>query len=95
MAEFLTKKSTGWFRGCGCGQKPGDLVTPPINSVDTWVPIGGEHIGPATGIKYMVVPNTTSIDIDLADYQEWSKDGTAHPARPGFKGMLTRNDKTT
>lgn len=95
MAEYLTKKSTGWFKGCGCGQKIGDLVTPPINSVDAWIPEGGEHTGPATGIKYNVVPNTTSIDIDRADYAVWSADGVAHPPRPGFKGVLSRDQSTT
>ena len=90
MAEYLTKKATGWYLGCGCGQKPGDLITPPVNSVDAWIPEGGSHVGPVTGISYQVVPNTTSIDIDRADFEVWSKDGVAHQPRPGFKGILTR-----
>lgn len=90
MASYLTKKSDGWYLGCGCAQKPGDKVTPPINSTDAWIPEAGEHVGPVTGIKYVVVANTTSIDIDLADYQSWLKDGVAHAPRVGFKGIITR-----
>ncbi len=92
MAEYLTRKSTGWFKGCGCGQKPGDLVTPPNGSVEAWFPTSEVKtlVGPVTGIKYNVVPNVTSIDVDAKDYAAWAGEGIVQTPRPGFKGMLTR-----
>lgn len=88
--EYLTKKSTGWFRGCGCGQKQGDLVTPPANSVDLVIPRAGELIGPVTGIKYNIVPQTVSIDIDSQDAAIWKSQHIARDPVPGLKGVATR-----
>lgn len=89
--EYLTQKSDGWYRGCGCGQKKGDLVTPPEGSVSLYITAASPLEGPVSGLTYLIVPNTTSIDIDPRDAAEFRKLGTGHDPRPGFKGVLTRD----
>jgi hypothetical protein len=90
MAEELTNKNGQWFRGCGCGNKPIDLVQPPRNSKAVFIQANGSLVGPETGITYTVRPNLTSIDIDERDAQRWLNEGTARLPIPGFKGTLTR-----
>lgn len=90
MSELYTKKSDGWYKGCGCGQKAGDKVTPPTGTVELFVQHNGALDGPSTGIKYNFVPNTTSIDIDPADAAAWRIQGIARDPAPGFKGRLAR-----
>lgn len=89
MAEQLTKKSTGWYKGCGCGQKAGDLVTPPAGSVELFMTKTGTVVG-VSGITYEFTPNVVSIDIDPTDAAEFRKQGIALDPRAGLKGTLTR-----
>lgn len=89
MAELLTKKSTGWYKGCGCGQKPGDLVRAPDGSVELFMTKTGSVTG-VSGNTYEFTPNTISIDIDPRDAEEFRKQGIALDPRPGLKGALTR-----
>lgn len=88
--ELLTRKSTGWYKGCGCGQKAGDLVKPPEGSQELFIAHQGALTGPITGIEYVIVPNTTSIDIDPQDAKAFKAQGIAMDARQGMKGALTR-----
>lgn len=89
-ARQFTKKSDGWYQGCGCGMKPQDKITPPPDSVEVFVAHDGQLVGPVTGINYYFVQNTTSIDVDPRDAGEWRKQGIARDAIPGFKGRLAR-----
>lgn len=90
MSELFTKKADGWYKGCGCGQKSTDKVTPPAGTVELFVQHNGALVGPSTGIAYNFVPNTTSIDIDPADAAAWRIQGIARDPAPGFKGRLAR-----
>lgn len=89
-ARQFTRKSDGWYTGCGCGMKPQDKITPPEGSVEVSVNHDGPLAGPVTGINYYFVQNTTSIDVDPRDAGEWRKSGIARDAIPGFKGRLAR-----
>jgi hypothetical protein len=89
LAELLTKKSTGWYSGCGCGQKASDLVVPPVGSVELFMTKSGAVTG-VSGIIYEFTPNTISIDITPQDAAEFRKSGIALDPRPGLKGVLTR-----
>ena len=86
----LTKKSDGWYTGCGCGQKAADRVEVPAGSMDIFVQKDGELVGPVSGIRYRFHANHTAIDIDARDALVWLSDGTARQPLPGFKGLLTR-----
>lgn len=88
--ELLTKKSTGYYRGCGCGQKVGDLMTPPAGSTDVIITKTGPVTGPVTGIQYSIHPNTIAIDIDWNDAKAFREQGIVQEPRPGMKGVLTR-----
>lgn len=88
--ELLTKKSNGYYKGCGCGMKTQDLVVVPDNSVELSVQLNGDHVGPKSGLKYHFQPNTTSIDIDNADGVQWKKDKIAFEPHVGQKGRLAR-----
>lgn len=93
MATPLTRKSSGWFKGCGCGQKPGDKVEAPAGSVEGILLFGStssEQTGPVSGIKYQVTPNHIAIDLDPRDYDAWKAQQKAIPGRSGMKGVLSR-----
>lgn len=89
-ARQFTRKSDGWYIGCGCSMKPENKITPPEGSVEVSVNHDGPLTGPVTGINYYFVQNTTSIDVDPRDAGEWRKSGIARDAIPGFKGRLAR-----
>lgn len=88
--ELLTKKSTGYYKGCGCGQKPGDLVRPPEGSVDVIITKTGPVVGPITGVTYNIHPNSIAIDIDARDARSFREQGIVQEPRQGMKGVLTR-----
>lgn len=90
MSELLTKKSDGYYRGCGCAQKVQDKVTPPEGSVELFVQHNGRLTGPVSGIKYLFSANSVAIDVDPADARTWRESGVGKDAPPGFKGQLTR-----
>ncbi len=90
MSDLFTKKSDGWYRGCGCGQKAGDKVFAPDGTVELFVQHNGALEGPSTGIPYNFVPNTTAIDVDPRDAAAWRIQGIARDPMPGFKGRFAR-----
>lgn len=91
MSESLTKKSDGfYYKGCGCGNKVGDRVIPPPDSVDVYIPTAGTITGPVTGIQYQIYPLSISIDIDAKDADVWRTNGIIKAAPVGLKGRLTR-----
>lgn len=92
LSELLTHKADGWYKGCGCGQKPVDKVEAPVGTVELLVQHNGVLKGPATGLEYSFVPNTVSIDVDPADAAAWRIQGIARDPAPGFKGRLARFD---
>ena len=93
--EQLTRKSDGWYKGCGCGQKTLDKVIPPEYVTELFFQHEGTKVGPVSGIEYKLYPNVIAIDIDTADAVVWLNDGTAKDGKafPGFKGTLTRVTK--
>lgn len=88
----LTKKPTGWYIGCGCGSKPGDLVTPPSGSVDGLVRKRETWTSPTTFIVYNFEPGLVAIDIDERDVAVLKDGGYVSdvPTAQGFKGYLAR-----
>lgn len=90
MSDLLTKKSDGWYKGCGCGQKAADKVKTPTGSVELFVQHNGKLTGPVSGITYAFSANSIAIDVDPADAAKWRENGVGKDAPPGFKGQLTR-----
>ncbi len=90
MSELLTKKSDGYYRGCGCGQKIQDKVIPPNGSVELFVQHNGSLKGPVSGIDYNFQATTIAIDVDPVDALAWREQGIGRDAPPGFKGRLSR-----
>lgn len=91
--EYLTKKSTGWFKGCGCGQKQGDKVTAPADSVEIVVQStngNSEVTGPVSGAIYRFVPNAIAIDVDPRDAEVFRTQNIATGPRQGLKGYVSR-----
>lgn len=95
MDERLTKKSDGWYRGCGCGMRPTDKVIPPSPSVELTVNFNGPLKGPRTGIEYHFVPQTVSIDIAPEDAAAWRVEGKGRDPVSGWKGRLARVETQT
>lgn len=89
-AEYYTKKSDGWYKGCGCGMKVQDRVIPPASSQEGFVQFAGDKTGPVSGLLYHFEPNTTSIDLDPDDFTAWKAEGIARDPLPGYKGRLAR-----
>ena len=80
----------GDWMTCGCGGKPKVKAILPPNSKPLLIRKHIELTGPKTGIKYSIRPNEVSLDIDLQDYEIWSKDGTGLEDIQGRRGRLTR-----
>lgn len=87
--QLLTRKSTGWFKGCGCGQKQTDLVIPPEGSVELFITKSGIVEGPS-GQKYDITPNTTTIDVRADDAAHFRAIGIGSNPNPTLKGTLSR-----
>ncbi len=92
--ELFTKKSDGYYRGCGCGMKAADKVTMIEGTVELLVMKTGPLTGPVSGIEYNFVPNTVSIDIDPRDATQWRIAGIARNPMIGLKGRFARNEPT-
>lgn len=90
MTELFTKKSDGWYRGCGCGQKLSDKVTVPEGTVELFMKTSGAVVGPATGFNYNFISNTTSIDVDPRDAAIWREQELGQDPKQGFKGRFAR-----
>lgn len=94
MAALLTfNVQTGFYEeGCGCGGKAKKQHTLLPDTKPIYFKGNGEAIGPVTGIKYRIYPNTTSLNIATADADAWLADGTAVPPIAGWKGFKTRGE---
>lgn len=88
--EQCTLRAGQWYRGCGCGQKVGDLVKIEKNWSPVFIQVPGVHVGPVSGIEYMIRPNTVALDIEKADADAWLADGKAREPVTGFKGRFAR-----
>lgn len=88
----LTRKPTGWYIGCGCGSKPGDLVTPPDGSVEGLVRVRLSYTGTVSGLLYELEPALVAIDIDPRDVSVLKELGhiVDPPTNQTFKGYLAR-----
>lgn len=91
--EQYTRKPSGWYKGCGCGEKRGELVTPPEGSVEGLVRVRiAEWTSPTTQQKYRLEPAFIAIDLLPEDYTVLKELGhiSDAPTSQGFKGYLAR-----
>lgn len=88
--QLLTKKSDGYYKGCGCGQKLTDKVIPPAGTVELFMKASGALTGPVSGFSYNFIPNTTSIDVDPRDAAVWREQELGQDPKQGFKGRFAR-----
>lgn len=91
--DQFTKKPSGWYKGCGCGEKRGELVTPPEGSLEGLVRIRVlEWVSPVTNQKYQLSPGLIAIDLNPLDVPVLKELGhiSDAPTSQGFKGYLSR-----
>lgn len=90
MNETYTRVGDQWYRGCGCGRKPSDLITLPQGTVRLFFQRPGVVTGPVTGQKYNIQPNTIALDIRAEDEAGFRAQGLAFDPTVNFKGAFTQ-----